>query len=233
MRYFIINTKNYLQVSGRKLDKLVSFVEKAQFKCRSPKIFLAVPAFDLRYLHSKYHSIGFLAQHLDDAEIGSSTGALVPEVAKLSGAFGSIINHSERRIDPKLIPELVARVRDLGMISVVCAKNDKEVSRIASCDPDFIAVEPPELIGTGRAVSTVSPMIITKSKIALDRARVEKSKTKLLCGAGIVEGTDAERAIELGAEGILVASGVIMAENWMAKIEDLSGGLRKARRQKK
>ena len=89
--------------------------------------------------------------------MGSSTGALVPELAKVSGASGSIVNHSEHRLDESSIIETVNKLRDLKMLSVVCARNEAEVCSIFRCNPDFIAIEPPELIGTGNAVSKVSP----------------------------------------------------------------------------
>ncbi|MHB1867560.1 MAG: triose-phosphate isomerase [Nitrososphaerales archaeon] len=225
MRYFVINTKNFLEASGKQLDQIASYIENARNLGRTNRIFLAVPAFELHYLHSKYPRIRLIAQHLDDARVGPSTGALVPEIAKVSGAFGSIINHSEHRLNESSIVQIVKRLRELKMVSVVCARDDDEVARLTACNPDFIAVEPPELIGSGRAVSKASPEIITRSKSALEKSKGPNSKTRLLCGAGIVDRDDARMAIELGAEGILVASGVVLSKNWKDKIGELSKGL--------
>lgn len=231
MYTFVINTKNYIEISGRKLDALAAYIERKYQKKAKLRILLAVPAFDLRYLHAKYPNLDLLTQHLDAGSVGSSTGALVPEIAKISGARGSIINHSERRIEPRLIEQIVERLRDLKMLSIVCAKDPEEVSRFAVFNPDFVAVEPPELIGTGRAVSSVSPSVISESRKVLDQLSGEHLKTRLLCGAGIAEGKDASRSIELGAEGILVASGVVLSRNWEGKIEELSKSMLAATRQ--
>jgi triosephosphate isomerase (TIM) len=225
MRYLLINTKNYLEASGKNVDRLAACVRKAGENPRLAKIFLAVSPFDLRYLHVKYPGLNLLAQHLDDSRVGSSTGYLVPEIAKIAGAGGSIINHSEHRIPSESIEALVRKLRELRLSSIVCAKNETEVSSYASFSPDFIAIEPPELIGTGRAVSKVSPQIITRSKDALKEAGPPGSKTKLLCGAGIVSGVDAQKAVELGAQGILIASGVVLSRNWNQKISELLAGL--------
>ena len=46
-------------------------------------------------------------------------------------------------------------------------------------------------------------------------------KVKVLCGAGISKGDDAVAALELGAEGVLLASGVIKAKDPMAALLDL------------
>jgi triosephosphate isomerase len=225
MKYLVINTKNYLEASGKNLERLAGCVKKAGENYRLAKIFLAVPAFDLGYLHVKYPGVNLLAQHLDDSRAGSSTGYLVSEIAKIAGARGSIINHSEHRIPRESIEALVRKLRELGLSSIVCARDETEVSTYAQFLPDFIAIEPPELIGTGNAISKASPQIITRSRNALTNARPPESKTRLLCGAGIVSGVDAQRAIELGAEGILIASGVVLSNDWNQKIKELIAGL--------
>jgi triosephosphate isomerase len=44
---------------------------------------------------------------------------------------------------------------------------------------------------------------------------------EVLCGAGITTGEDVARAIELGSRGVLIASGVVKAEDQRAAIEDM------------
>ena len=97
------------------------------------------------------------------------------------------------------------------MISIVCVKDVAEARKYAKLNPDYIAIEPPELIGSGKAVSKERPELITKAAVAVKSA---KNKTKLLCGAGIVSGEDVAKAIELGSKGILVASGIVKSKDW-------------------
>ena len=105
------------------------------------------------------------------------------------------------------------------MTSVVCVKNVAEVKKYVRLNPDYIAIEPPELIGSGKAVSKERPGLITNAVIAVKKA---KNKTTLLCGAGIVSGEDVAKSIELGSTGILVASGIIKAKNWKKIIEEFA-----------
>ena len=102
------------------------------------------------------------------------------------------------------------------MISVLCVKNVAEVKKYVKLNPDYIAIEPPELIGSGKAVSKEKPELITNAARAVKAA---KNKTKLLCGAGIVSGDDVEKAIQLGSKGILVASGIVKSKNWNNAID--------------
>jgi len=110
---------------------------------------------------------------------------------------------------------------------VVCVKNVSEARKYAKLNPNYIAIEPPELIGTGKAVSKEKPEVIIKSVRAVKDA---KNSTRLLCGAGIISGNDVARALELGANGILVASGIVKAKNWERVIEEFSAAFVKKRK---
>ena len=231
MRYFLLNTKNYLEVTGSRLDELLSVVEKVSEQNRKEvEISVAVPAFFLAYSSFKFPKIRFLAQHVDQKELGSTTGYLVPEIAKSGGGAGALVNHSEHRLGSVEISYLVERLRKLDMSSVVCAKDPNEVATFAKFSPSFIAIEPPELIGTGNAVSKAKPKVISESYEILQNSKPKGSNTKLLCGAGIVDGSDAQRAVELGAAGVLVASGVVKSKDWEKALQELMEGLIGARR---
>ena len=213
---FIINCKNYDEISGGKITKLVKTAHKVSRKY-GVKIAIAPPQHLLSQISSS--PIPILAQHVDDAKIGSTTGFVIPELLKKSKVRGSLINHSEHRISSKEIQQLVNRLRKLKMISVVCVKNVAEATKYAKLNPNYIAIEPPELIGSGKAVSKEQPELITRAAIAVKNA---KNQTKLLCGAGIVSGEDVKQAMILGSKGILVASGIVKAKNWQKIIEEFA-----------
>ena len=203
-------------MSGINASKLAKIAEKISKKYRI-KIAIVPPQHLLSEI-AKY-SIPVLAQHVDVANVGSTTGFIVPEIIKKSKVSGSLINHSEHRISEEEITELVSRLKKLDMISVVCVKDVNEAKKYAKLNPDYIAIEPPELIGTGKAVSKEKPEVITKSVMAVKQA---KNSTKLLCGAGIVSGQDVTKAMQLGAKGILVASGIVKAKNWNDIVDEFA-----------
>jgi triosephosphate isomerase len=213
---FVINCKNYDEISGEKIIKLVKTAKKVSQKY-GIKIAVAPPQHLLSKVTS--FSIPILAQHVDDAKVGSTTGFMIPELLKKSKVRGSLINHSEHRISSKEIEQLVIRLRKLNMTSVVCVKNVSEALKYAKLNPDYIAIEPPELIGSGKAVSKEKPELITRAAAAVKSA---KNKTKLLCGAGIVSGEDVKQSMILGSKGILVASGIIRAKDWQKIIEEFA-----------
>jgi len=134
---FIINCKNYDEISGNAIIKLVKTAELVSKKYKI-KITIAPPQHLLSQV-TKY-SIPILAQHVDNTKIGSTTGFVIPELIKKSGVKGSLINHSEHRIPSKEIAQLVSRLKKLKMTSVVCVKNVAEAKKYARLNPDYIAI---------------------------------------------------------------------------------------------
>ncbi len=211
---FVINCKNYEKIAGQNIIKFVKTAEKISKKYKI-KIAISPPQHLIGLVSNS--SIPILAQHVDDSKVGSTTGYVIPELLKKSKVRGSLINHSEHRISPKEIKNLVLKLKQLHMISIVCVRDVAEVKKYAKLAPDYIAIEPPELIGSGKAVSKEKPELISKAAAAL-----YNTNTKLLCGAGIVSGEDVSKAMQLGSKGILVASGIIKAANWNKIMTDFA-----------
>jgi triosephosphate isomerase (TIM) len=217
-RPLVINFKNYSDASGARTIELAQAAEQVSKELKL-EIALAPPQASIA-LVAKSVGIPVVCQHVDNTREGSTTGFFVPEIAKMYGASGSLINHSEHRLGMDVIESLVKRLRSLDMTSIVCAQTADEVEEISSFAPDFIAIEPPELIGSGRAVSKENPAIITNS------IKAAGGRSKVICGAGITDKSDVTKAMALGSHGILVASGVVKAKSWSDKISELAHGMK-------
>lgn len=220
----ILNFKNYHEIEGQKGIELARSVQKvSESFVGSIQLVIAPPQAALALVIQNVNTPVF-AQHLDYAEAGSTTGYFIPEMARSFGAQGSLLNHSEHRIDKlDTVQGLVNRLRSLQMVSVVCARTPSEVSTLARFEPDYIAIEPPELIGSGRAVSRENPSIVTDS---INAAAKMSQNARVICGAGITDANDVSSALKLGAVGILVASGIIKATSWIDKITELASGFK-------
>jgi triosephosphate isomerase (TIM) len=219
---FILNFKNYFEVAGQKSIELAKAAQNVSELFRGGIQIIVAPPQPALSIVKENVDIPVFSQHLDEAKEGSTTGFFIPEMAQSFGAQGSLINHSEHRIETHgTIQNLVKFLRKLRMVSVVCARSASEVTDIARFQPDFIAIEPPELIGSGKAVSKENPSIVTDS---IDAAAKISQYTKVICGAGITDAADVTSALHLGAKGILVASGVIKSKSWSDKIYELASG---------
>ena len=141
---FIINCKNYNEISGVKVNKLSQIAERISKKHKIP-IAIAPPHHQLASIRwtttEKYLSkLLVFAQHLDDAKVGSTTGYMIPELVKKSKVNGALINHSEHRISPKEITNLVKRLKKLKMKTVVCVKNVREAETYAKLNPTYLSL---------------------------------------------------------------------------------------------
>ncbi|MEY7849765.1 triose-phosphate isomerase [Natrarchaeobius sp. A-rgal3] len=158
------------------------------------------------------------AQHVDPVDYGSNTGHTLAETVADAGAVGTLINHSERRLKLADVDGAVEAADRAGLETVVCANNPAQIGGAAALGPDAVAVEPPELIGTGTPVSQADPEVVEGAVAAA--ANVD-SDVSVLCGAGISTGDDVVAAGDLGSEGVLLASGVAKADDPAAALSDL------------
>lgn len=150
------------------------------------------------------------AQHVSPVEHGSHTGSTLAEAVAETGAVGTLINHSERRLKLADIDGALDAANRKNLETVVCANNPEQVGAAAALSPDAVAVEPPELIGGDVSVSQADPDIVED---AVTAAEAVDESVSVLCGAGISTGEDLAAAGELGAKGVLLASGVAKADD--------------------
>uniref|UniRef100_A0A7C3R915 Triosephosphate isomerase n=1 Tax=Archaeoglobus fulgidus TaxID=2234 RepID=A0A7C3R915_ARCFL len=218
MGVVIINFKAYREGFGKRALELAKIAENVASRC-DEYIGIAVSFLDLPVI-AREVNIDVYAQHVDAVGFGSYTGRVNAEMIAEYGAKGSLINHSERRLNLADIEYNVGRLRELGLTSVVCTNNVFTTAAAAALNPDFVAVEPPELIGSGIPVSKAEPEVVENSVKA---AKNINREVKVLCGAGITTHEDYVKALELGAEGVLLASGVVKAKDQKRALEELVG----------
>ena len=168
-------------------------------------------------------SIPVFSQHVDGVGYGGFTGHITAASLKAAGAAGSLINHSERRLRLAEIEASIAACRQAGLKSIVCTNNVATTRAAAAMGPDYVAIEPPELIGSGIPVSKSDPEIVTNSVQAVKRIAPDVG---VLCGAGITHGEDLKAALDLGSQGVLLASGIIKAKDQRKALQDLVAGAR-------
>lgn len=216
----IINLKTYKEGYGKRGLELLKGIERASASHKGQVAVAAGPA-DIA-LFSQGCSLPVLSQHIDPVGHGAYTGHVLPEAVKEAGAVGTLINHSERRLTLADIEASIARAKEVGLLTCVCTNNIDTSAAVAALDPDYLAVEPPELIGGDISVSSARPEVISGSVEKVHRINKD---VKVLCGAGVKNGDDVRKAIELGSAGVLLASGVVKAKDVSKVMKDLLAGL--------
>ncbi|MGD0802751.1 MAG: triose-phosphate isomerase [Candidatus Bathyarchaeia archaeon] len=217
----LVNLKTYREGMGENAVRLAKIMEQVHLKTGA-SIAISPQLVDSKIVIDSSETPVF-AQHVDPVGMGQYTGHILPESVAEAGCVGTLINHSERQIPLEVIRDTVKRAREADLASIVCVDTVEKGRQVAAFAPEAIAIEPSELIGSGISVSKAKPEVISGSVAAIKQVN---PKVRVLCGAGITNGEDVIAAQKLGAEGILVASGVVKAKDPQVTLLDLARSLR-------
>ena len=217
----LVNLKTYSEATGIKAVALAKTAQKVHDETGAC-IAVAPQTVDIRALIDAT-GIPVFAQHIDPVGHGKYTGHILPEAMAEAGCSGTVISHSERRLELETIKATIERAKEAELTQVVCVDTITRGRQVAPFSPDAIAIEPPELIGTGTPVSKAKPDIVSGS---VEEVHKVNQRIKVLCGAGITSGEDVSAALSLGAEGILVASGVVKAKSPYEKLQELANAMK-------
>lgn len=212
----LINLKTYKEGTGNRAHQIAT---AAQLVARESGVTIGIaPGYiDLHPL-CHHFAIPVYAQHVDGYEPGAHTGHITADALKAAGAAGSLVNHSERRLTLAEIESSVRALQTLTLSAVICSNNEVTSAGAAALGPEYVAIEPPELIGSGVSVSKANPDIIKRSVAAVHAVN---PKVKVLTGAGIQCGECVKIAVDLGTDGVLLASSVVKAADPAAVLRDL------------
>ena len=218
----IINFKTYPQATGERAITLAKTCETISHEF-NVSIVVAPQIPDL-YRVVQAVDIPVFSQHMDPGEQGRFTGHVLGEALVEAGCSGTLLNHSERRMQLADVELAVTKARKLNLYSVICTNNPAVSVAAATMKPDSVAVEPPELIGTGISVSQAQPQVISGT---VELIRNVNKDVVILCGAGISNGDDVSAAMDLGSQGVLLASAVAKSDRPADVLKDLIGPLTK------
>jgi len=220
LRTLLVNFKNYPEILGEGSVRLAQAIQRVSNATEIEAI--AAPPTPMLALVASKTKVKVFSQTVGSMSGDKTTGEILPEAVRAAGATGTILNHSESRRSPSELRKLVPRLTSMGMEVCLCSQTAGEAARLAALKPKYLAIEPPELIGSGIAVSKARPELVQRTVTVVRRAGFQG---EILCGAGIVSGEDVSKAVELGVDGVLVASSVVKAPDWASKVRELARSL--------
>lgn len=207
----IINFKTYKEATGPNAILLAVACERAAKKYEVD-IRLAVQATDLATV-ARAVTLPVYAQHVDSNNSGQSTGWVTIAAIKAAGAKGSLINHVEHRLDKSTILNTAKLLQKEKLDAIVCVEHVRRLQDLKDVTATLLCIEPPELIGGNISITNAKPKIIKDA--------VAATKKPVLIGAGVKTHEDLVTALKFGCNGILVASGVVLAKNKEQALKDL------------
>jgi triosephosphate isomerase len=212
----IVNFKTYQEVEGEKCLSMARICDSVASET-GVTIGVAPPQIELSRVASEVE-IPVFSQHIDLRKSDPRTGSVTLKAVKAAGCAGTLLNHSERRLILADLEDLIQGAKEVGLVTIVCTNNTGTSRAVAPMRPDYIAMEPPELIGGDVSVTTANPGIV---KDAVKAVKEISKDVKVLTGAGVKTSKDLSKALELGCSGVLLASGVVKAKDPKAALMSL------------
>jgi triosephosphate isomerase len=214
-----VNYKTYEEGTGKKAVELTKILEEVAHETQV-KIIPVVQATDVQEIVSST-KLEVWVQRIDPVEFGAHTGSIIPEAVLEDGASGTFLNHSENRFaNYDELAKASDRAKEVGLKTLIFAKDLEDLREACSLMPNFISYEPAEFIGsTTTSVAQAEPDVIeAASEIA------KSAGIPLIVGAGIHSGEDVRKSLELGAVGFAIATKIVKSQNPRADLMDLIEG---------
>lgn len=199
----VVNFKTYKQGTGYKAIELARLCRAISEETKV-RVVVVPQLADLR--NCVETGIECWVQHVDAVDSGKNTGWVKVEDVEEIGAKGTLLNHSEHKLTDEVLKKTMDKIGDMAFEVCMCADSVEEAIKLAVLGPDYLAYEPPELIGSrDKSVATEKPEIIEQV--------VKVVNVPVLIGAGVHSAEDVKVGLKLGAKGILVATDVMLADN--------------------
>jgi triosephosphate isomerase len=151
-------------------------------------------------------------------------GTVLPEAVKAAGATGVLLNHFEKRLSMDALQRTIKRADEVELATMVCADNLEDAAAIAMLEPNIIIAESPELIGIGKRGDDDRRAIAKINQIVWNI----NPTIRVLHGAGISCGQDVYDVIAGGAQGTGSTSGIVLAKDPFAMLEEMISSVRAA-----
>jgi len=214
---FFINFKTYPEATGERAVKLAQICAEVA-KQEEVEIIPIIQVVDL-FRVSQVFEGKVWTQHLDWQEPGQATGWINLEAVVGSGGLGTLLNHSEHHLSPGTIKQTIKRIRALAnkeFSVMVCGGTLGQLRRLTFTGPDYLAYEIKELIAGSISITEARPKSVRKAVI-----QAREKNISLVVGAGINKPEDVLLAKKMGAQGVLVSSAVVLADNPGKKLREL------------
>jgi len=207
-----VNFKTYQKGTGKSALFLAKNCQEVEKQTRV-KIIPVVQVVDINLLKD----FNVFTQHVDDVSFGPNTGKILPQAVIEAGAKGTLLNHFENKIPFQVISSTIQKIKalDSNFKVLVCCQSIDEAQEIVKFKPDFLAYEPPELIGGNISVSKAKPEVISEFTKTI-------KEVPILVGAGIRTKDDVKKSTELKAQGVLVSSDLLLADDFKKELLKLA-----------
>lgn len=183
-------------------------------------VIVTPPALDIDAVKRAAPTLWIFAQAMDLAQPGTSTGAILPEALARAGADGVMLNHAERPLAQRDLPDAIARARAAGLLTLVCADDTGQGVSSAAAGADLVLLEPPELIGTAHRSDRpwIGPANAAIAGVA--------AHVLVMHSGGVADADDVHALVAQGADGTGCTTAIVRAPDRRATTDRMIRAVR-------
>ncbi len=214
-----INFKAYENAFGKQAERLLKKIDDIA-KQYNVETIVALPLTEI-YKAKEFKWIKIFSQTSHAVGFGGYTGKIPTKALLHYGVKGVVVNHAEDQKSTKEIDFILKEAYDHNLEVLLCAPSPEFALGMSYYkEVSYLAYEPPELIGTGKAVSQYRGEDIKRIASSI---KLHNSLVKFLVGAGINSRKDIDISLQLGADGVFISSMVMKSQNIERTFEEIFG----------
>lgn len=218
--YFGVNVKSYIY--GDDVVELAIGCDKLAEKYDVDILFTA-QLVDIAKVVSCTKNLIVTAQAMDPIVAGRGMGKILPDGLKAAGVKAVTLNHCENPLTVSQLSRAIEIADDMGFITQVCANSVTDCKAIAQMAPNIIICEQDSNIASSN-ISSIDYMVETTKAIKAINPDI------LVTQAGSVKtAADVYKILMMGSSGTGGTSSIMLAEDRVAKVEEMLQGLVRAR----
>ena len=215
--FLIVNPKAYLGSADTK--KLALLTDELAGEFDVDVIFTAQHV-DLRMVAEHTTHLVVTAQHMDPIVKGRGMGHILPDSLVEAGCKAVVLNHAEHPLTLAALDATMARAREVGLATIVCADSDAQCKAIAELGPDVMICEPTANIGTGKMDETGYTFRTTRI------VKEVNPDILVIQAAGVSRGADITRVLADGADGSGGTSSIVNHPDWRGILTEMFTAIR-------
>ncbi|PIS08998.1 triose-phosphate isomerase [Candidatus Beckwithbacteria bacterium CG10_big_fil_rev_8_21_14_0_10_34_10] len=210
----VLNFKTYSESTGDKALKLAQICKEVADQTGVP-IIIGLQAVDI-FRVSRSVSLPVFGQHLDPFEPGRNTGFIMAQSLKRAGASGVFLNHSEHPYkNLSLLEKGIKAAKENGLKTLVFTKDLEEAQKIDQFKPDYLALEEPSLVSSGKAMVEFPKLLEMLKNFSQEIEAIP------LIGAGVSNKKDVLASLKFGLKGVVLSSAFVKSSDPKVFLESL------------
>jgi len=214
---------NFTSLNGTLIEKGIQISKIAEKVSEELGVVIGIcPPLPYLVKYKEILDIPVISEGLDRVTMESSISEDSFNLLRSLGIDGVILNHPKRQMSLRDLERSIRNSRTNRLFTLVYSNNVAVSAAISKLDPNAIAFTLSGEFNEPQRISKIYPEMVENY---VKRINLENPKVSSYCGEGIFDKSDADRAIELGVDGIILDNINYLIKNPYEFLSDITKAL--------